>query len=313
MHLAQAFGRRRQRVQQRGRRSRRSWPRQLRDATDAWSVCSIALPHCRVVCALPHCRVVCALLRCHIAALPHCPARQFEHHIEQFAQGESDDEEAPGFDDAESADLEHDVRLDPTVGHVVRTFRGSCVDIRLAVGGAPLGRLTLWGSSFAMQCKIAAHTRCSRALNCKVVPDCDGALVQWLLDGLTPGMTSAEHLPLPSANMLTNVARRMSCVWHVITCTQHQNNYIARSTTHVITYTQQQQQQRSTAHVLCIPMTNTTTSVVRRRSESGGPDAPDIWGYPSPWESTVAAIGPCSNSVAHLRPPAPCPISPFGI
>jgi hypothetical protein len=110
-----------------------------------------------------------------------------------------------------------------------------------------------------MQCKIAAHTRCSRALNCKVVPDCDDALVQWLLDGLTPGMTSADHLALPLAKMLTNVARRMSYVWHVITCTQHQNNYIARSTTHVITYTQQQQQQRSTAHVLCIPMTNTTT------------------------------------------------------
>jgi hypothetical protein len=188
-----------------------------------------------------------------------CPARQFEHHIEHFAQGESDDEEAPGFDDVETADLEHDVCLGPTVGNVVRTFRGSGVDIRLAVGGAPLGRLTLWGSSVAMQCKIAAHTRCSRALNCQIVPDVDDALVQWLLDGLTPGMTSAQHLALPVPKMLRIVARRMYCVWHVITCTQQQNNYIARSTAHVITYTQQQQQQRSTTHVLCIPMTNTTT------------------------------------------------------
>lgn len=141
-----------------------------------------------------------------------CSARQFEHHISQFAQGDSDDEEAPGFDDAETADLDLDVQLGPTVGNVLRTWRGSGIDIKLPVGGAPLGRLTLFGTSVAMQCKIAAHTRCSRALNCNI-HDVDDLLVQWLLDGLAPGMTTEGHLALP---LPTNVARRVSYVWHVI-------------------------------------------------------------------------------------------------
>ena len=144
-----------------------------------------------------------------------CSARQFEHHISQFAQGDSDDEEAPGFDDAETADLDLDVQLGPTVGNVLRTWRGSGIDIKLPVGGAPLGRLTLFGTSVAMQCKIAAHTRCSRALNCNI-HDVDDLLVQWLLDGLAPGMTTEGHLALPLPKMLTDVARRVSYVWHVI-------------------------------------------------------------------------------------------------
>jgi hypothetical protein len=160
-----------------------------------------------------------------------CSARQFEHHISQFAQGESDDDGAPGFDDAETADLDHDVRLDPTVGNVLRTWRGSGIDIRLPLGGAPLGRLTMFGSSVAMQCKIAAHTRCSRALNCHV-HDVDDALVQWLLDGLAPGMTSADHLAVPLAK---NVDER-SMAWRA--CLLHLCTYgislslLARAATH---------------------------------------------------------------------------------
>ena len=82
----------------------------------------------------------------------------------------------------------------PTVDSVIRQWRGKGLDISLdAEARSPIGRLTTWGSSISMTCKL--HRKCARPYSAKRLAT-DNVLVQWLLDGRNLPSQS-EHMALP--------------------------------------------------------------------------------------------------------------------
>ena len=114
--------------------------------------------------------------------------------LDEFVEGAADDGEEIVGDveqEEEQVPLDEAAHQGPQLPILRRVWRGKGIDIHREDDPTfgVVGRLTCWGSSASMSCKLG-HAKCSLAV--KVGADSDQIIMEWLAKGI--GKSRDDHI-----------------------------------------------------------------------------------------------------------------------